>query len=67
VKVKKDVTSTAVAPTLANIKSGEYPISRFLYLYVRNRPSGAMKEYIDWILSDEGQKIVSEVGYFPIR
>jgi phosphate transport system substrate-binding protein len=67
IRVKKDASSIGYAPTQANIKSGEYPISRFLYLYVRNRPSGAMKEYIDWILSDEGQKIVSEVGYFPIR
>jgi phosphate transport system substrate-binding protein len=36
-------------------------------MYVRNKPTGAMKEYVDWILSDEGQKIVNEVGYFPIR
>jgi phosphate transport system substrate-binding protein len=66
-RVKKDAASMGYAPTLANIKSGEYPISRFLYLYVRNRPAGTMKEYVDWILSDEGQKIVTEVGYFPIR
>jgi phosphate transport system substrate-binding protein len=66
-KVKKDSSSPAYAPTLANIKSGDYPVSRFLYLYVRNRPTGVMKEYIDWLLGDEGQKIVTEVGYFPIR
>ncbi len=36
-------------------------------MYVRNRPTGALKNYIDWTLSEEGQKIVSEVGYFPIR
>lgn len=66
-KVKKDASSPAYAPTLENIKSGNYPISRFLYMYTKSRPSGAMKDYIDWILSDEGQKIVSEVGYFPIR
>jgi phosphate transport system substrate-binding protein len=67
VKVKKDEGSAAYAPTLENIKSGAYPISRFLYMYVKNRPTGALKQYIDWILNDEGQKIVSEVGYFPIR
>ena len=26
-----------------------------------------LKEYIDWILSAEGQKLVTEVGYFPIK
>jgi phosphate transport system substrate-binding protein len=67
VKVKKDEGTPGYAPTLENIKSGNYPISRFLFMYVKNRPSGAMKAYIDWILGDEGQKIVSEVGYFPIR
>lgn len=67
VKVKRDATSPAYAPTLENIKSGNYPISRYLYMYVRNRPTGALKNYIDWTLSEEGQKVVSEVGYFPIR
>jgi phosphate transport system substrate-binding protein len=67
VKVKKDASSPAYAPNLENIKSGKYPISRYLYMYVRNRPTGALKNYIDWTLSEEGQKIVSEVGYFPIR
>lgn len=66
-KVKKDQASTAYAPNLENIKSGKYPISRFLYMYVRSRPTGPIKQYVDWILSDEGQKVVSEVGYFPIR
>ena len=65
VKVKKDATSPAYAPTMENIKSGNYPISRYLYMYVRNRPTGALKNYIDWTLSEEGQKVVSEVGYFP--
>jgi len=67
VMVKKDADSPAFGPTEANVKSGDYPISRFLYMYVRNRPSGAMKEYIDWILSPEGQALVSKVGYFPVR
>lgn len=67
VKVKADAKSPAYAPTQENIKSGVYPVSRFLFMYVKNRPTGAMKEYIDWILSEDGQKIVSEVGYFPIR
>lgn len=66
-KVKADDKSAAHAPTMDNIKSGKYPISRFLFMYVKNKPTGALKEYVDWILSDEGQKIVSEVGYFPIR
>ncbi len=66
-KVKAEASGTAYAPTVENIRAGDYPITRFLFMYVKNRPTGAMKEYIDWILGDEGQKIVNEVGYFPIR
>lgn len=67
VKVKKDASSQGYQPTAETVKAGVYPITRYLYMYLRNRPSGAMKEYIDWILSDEGQEIVKKVGYFPIR
>lgn len=67
VSVKKDASSAAFAPTLANVRSGDYPISRFLYMYTRNRPAGPMKAFIDWVLGDEGQKIVNGVGYFPLR
>lgn len=54
-------------PTKENIASGKYPITRFLYMYLRNKPTGEIKQYIDWILSPEGQAIVSEVGYFPVK
>jgi phosphate transport system substrate-binding protein len=67
VKIKKDWGSAAYAPTVENMKTGDYPLSRFLYIYVKNKPTGKMKEFIDWILSDEGQGVVSQVGYFPIR
>jgi phosphate transport system substrate-binding protein len=65
--VKKDDKSTAYAPTAETIKKGVYPIARYLYMYTRNKPTGAMKQYIDWILSEEGQKLVTEIGYFPVR
>jgi phosphate transport system substrate-binding protein len=67
VKVKKDAASPGYLPTEENVKSSKYPISRYLYLYTRNRPTGALKEYIDWILSSEGQQIVTKVGYFPVK
>ncbi len=67
IRVSKDDKSPSFAPTNENIKSGKYPISRFLYMYLKARPVGALKKYIDWTLSQAGQQIVSEVGYFPIR
>jgi phosphate transport system substrate-binding protein len=65
--VKKDAASQAYLPTAENIALNNYPITRYLYMYLRNRPAGDLKKYIDWILSPEGQKIVTEVGYFPVK
>lgn len=66
-KVKKDASGIAYEATAENVKNGKYPISRNLYIYLRNRPTGETKAYIDWILSPEGQKMVTEVGYFPVK
>jgi phosphate transport system substrate-binding protein len=66
VQVSATDNGPAYTPSEQTVASGTYPISRYLYCYLRNRPTGAVKEYIDWILSPEGQGIVKKVGYFPI-
>lgn len=65
--VKKDDKSPAVLPTAATIKNHSYPITRYLYMYLKSRPTGEIKAFVDWILSSEGQKLVVETGYFPVR
>jgi phosphate transport system substrate-binding protein len=67
IKVKKDAGSTAYEPTPETIKQNQYPITRFLFMYTRAKPTGDMKEFIDWTLSEEGQLIVTKVGYFPVE
>jgi phosphate transport system substrate-binding protein len=66
-KIKKDANSAAFLPTAESIGKGEYPMTRYLYMYLRNKPTGGTKKYIDWILSAEGQSVVTEVGYFPYK
>jgi phosphate transport system substrate-binding protein len=66
-RIKKDANSPAFLPTAESIGKGEYPMTRYLYMYLRNRPTGGTKKYIDWILSAEGQAVVNEVGYFPYK
>ncbi len=63
----REVKVNGVAPTAENVKSGKYPITRYLYIYLRNKPTGEIKKFIDWVLSPDGQTIVKEVGYFPVR
>jgi phosphate transport system substrate-binding protein len=66
-KVKKDDKSPAFAASAETIKNNQYPITRFLFMYLKSKPTGALKSYIDWILSPEGQKLVVEMGYFPVK
>lgn len=65
VKVALDEKSIPYLPTEVNILSGTYPISRFLYFYVKEKPKAQMKQFIDWVIGPGGQKVVNEVGYFP--
>ncbi|MCI0513415.1 phosphate ABC transporter substrate-binding protein [candidate division KSB1 bacterium] len=65
--IAKDKKSPAVTPLVSeNVKSGLYPLSRPLYQYVNGKPKGAVKNFIQFELSPEGQKIVEEMGFYPV-
>ncbi|MBN1895999.1 phosphate ABC transporter substrate-binding protein [bacterium] len=65
--ISKDAKSQPVSPLLAeNVKSGLYPIARALYQYTNGKPKGAVKELIAFELGPEGQKIVEEMGFYPV-
>jgi phosphate transport system substrate-binding protein len=49
------------------IKGGSYPLSRALLLYTFGEPSPEGRAFLDFILSEEGQKIVAESGFVPVR
>jgi len=66
-KVKKDDKRPSYLPSLETVRSGQYPITRYLFLYLRANPSGDAKSFIDWCLTAEGQDIVTKVGYFPVK
>jgi phosphate transport system substrate-binding protein len=67
VRIKRDADSPGIAPTAESIARQEYPIWRYLYIYVNPElDEGETAAYLAWILSDEGQAIVQEVGYFPL-
>jgi phosphate transport system substrate-binding protein len=65
-KVKKDAGSPAIAPSLETAQSGTYPIARFLYFYTAGEPTGNIKKFVDWVVSDPGQKVIGDVGYYPL-
>jgi phosphate transport system substrate-binding protein len=56
-----------VNPSVKTASDRSYPIARPLFMYTNGEPQGAVKEYLDWILSDKGQCILLKKGYAPVR
>jgi phosphate transport system substrate-binding protein len=56
----------AAAPAVAAIHNGTYPLARSLHIYTLGEPQGALKGYLDWILSEPGQRVVEDSGYVPL-
>lgn len=65
-KVAAKEGAPAYPPTVENTLNKNYPIARSLQVYTLGEPEGAVKTYIEWLLSDAGQKIVESTGYVPL-
>jgi len=55
-----------VLPSIETVNDKTYAIARDLYMYTNGEPTSIVKEYLDWILSDEAQTIVAELGFVPV-
>ena len=66
IAVARDDTGPFVLPSIQTVNDGSYPVARDLYMYTGGQPSGAVKDYLDWILSSEAQAIVAQLGFVPI-
>jgi phosphate transport system substrate-binding protein len=73
--VPKDLKMIAIAqeeggpyvlPSIPTVNDKSYPIARDLYMYTDGEPTGVVKEYLDWILSEEAQQIVADLGFVPV-
>ncbi len=65
--VAKDAASAPIEPTEETVLNATYPIWRYLYIYVNPAvDKGDIAEYLKWIRSDEGQKVVKEISYYPL-
>lgn len=67
IAVTKDAKSPCLEPTIENVLSNAYPISRPLYLYTNGKPQGVIKEFIDFVYSKEGQEIVKKTDFVPVK
>ncbi|MGI9288627.1 MAG: phosphate ABC transporter substrate-binding protein [Pseudomonadales bacterium] len=64
--ISKAGEEACVTPTVATASDRSYPIARPLFMYTNGEPKGAIKDYLDWILSDIGQCILLKKGYAPV-
>lgn len=64
--VRKTDQDKAVLPSVETVSNGTYPISRDLYWFFNGKPTGQLKNLVNWALSEAGQKIAEEVDYIPL-
>jgi phosphate transport system substrate-binding protein len=64
--IAPDDSSPAVLPSVATVNDGTYPVSRPLQMYTAGEPSGQVLAFLEWLLND-GQYLVSELGFVPLR
>ena len=67
IAIARDASGPFVTPSIASVNDGSYPVARDLYMYTAGEPTGAIKDYINWILSAEAQAIVADLGFVPIK
>jgi phosphate transport system substrate-binding protein len=63
----KDLTVDGVECTKPNVVNGSYPLARNLYMYTNGKPQGVVKDFIDFIMSSEGQKLVDKAGFVAVK
>lgn len=66
VAIAVDADSPYIMPSVETGADGSYPIARGLFMYTAGEPTGAIRDYLDWILGPEGQTIVAELGFVPL-
>jgi len=63
----KAIEIDGVMPSTDTVLSGEYPVTRPLFMYSNGKPQGMLAEYIDFVKSPEGQELVEEQGYVGLK
>jgi len=66
IKIKASPESEGVLPSEATVHDGTYPIARPLFLYTNGDPTGVLNDFVDFCLTDDGQKLVVETGYITV-
>jgi len=63
----KTVSIDGALPTEESVLAKSYPYARPTFYYTNGEPAGEAAKFVEFTLSDEGQKIVRKVGFVPVR
>lgn len=63
----KAISVDGIMPTEETVLSGSYPLARPLFMYTNGQPDGAVKDFLDFVVSREGQSLAKENGFVPLR
>ena len=63
----KAISVDNVMPSKETINSGEYSLARTLFMYTNGEPKGAVKKYLDFVISEEGKKLVEENSFISLK
>jgi phosphate transport system substrate-binding protein len=58
--------SDFIPPTVQTASDGIYPLARNLFMYTAGEPADELADYLNWILSKDGQDIVAQLGFVPL-
>lgn len=64
--IAADAAGPYVLPSAATVNDGSYAIARPLYMYTAGEPTGALADYMTWVLT-EGQQQVDDLGFVPLQ
>ncbi|MFA5098192.1 MAG: phosphate ABC transporter substrate-binding protein [Candidatus Margulisiibacteriota bacterium] len=65
--VAKKEGASYVFPDEITCANGQYPIARPLFFYTNRAPAGVIKGFIDYVFTKQGQAIVKDMGFVPLK
>lgn len=67
IAVAKKAGDKAALPSMQTALDNSYPIARSLFMYTPGEAQGSVKSFLDFVLSDDGQRVVKKLDFIPLR
>jgi phosphate transport system substrate-binding protein len=65
--ISRKASDPGIMPTEKTVSDESYPLFRFLLAYTMGKPKGAVADFLKWCTGPEGQSLVKDTGYLPLK